>query len=267
MTITNNAKAPPSSGVSQRELLVEAKSVSYRIKDHLILDSVDIAVHRGEIVTLIGTNGAGKSTLIRVLLKLIDPSQGKVYQRTGLRVGYSPQHVHRDPILPLTVRHFLALGGSASLERIRQLLEEVGAGDILDHPVTGISGGELHRVMLARALLREPDLLVLDEPMAGVDAASQSELYSLIGNIRDRYGCGILLVSHDLYMVMAATNIVVCLNHHVCCTGHPQTVITDPGFISVFGQDLSDTLAIYSHSHDHDHSTYRPESETSGRAS
>ena len=260
MSITNNAHAQPSNDVDQRELLVEARSVSYRIGNRQILDSVDISVRRGEIVTLIGTNGAGKSTLIRVLLQLIKPDQGKVIQCPGLRVGYSPQHVHRDPILPLTVRHFLALGESTSLERIRELLEEVGVGNILDHPITGISGGELHRVMLARALLRKPDLLVLDEPMAGVDAASQSELYNLIGDIRDRYDCGILLVSHDLYMVMADTNTVVCLNHHVCCTGHPQNVVTHPGFISVFGQDLSDTLAIYSHSHDHDHSTHHHES-------
>ncbi|MYB34238.1 MAG: ATP-binding cassette domain-containing protein [Gammaproteobacteria bacterium] len=267
MSIIDNDNIQPSGDVDQRELLVEAKSVSYWIGNRQILDSVDISVRRGEIVTLIGTNGAGKSTLIRILLQLIKPDQGKVIQCPGLRVGYSPQHVHRDPILPLTVRHFLALGDSISLERIRELLDEVGVGNILDYPITGISGGELHRVMLARALLRKPDLLVLDEPMAGVDAASQSELYSLIGDIRDRYGCGVLLVSHDLYMVMADTNTVVCLNHHVCCTGHPRTVVTHPGFISVFGQDLSNTLAIYSHSHDHDHSTRCSEPESSDRPS
>ncbi|MCY4149260.1 MAG: metal ABC transporter ATP-binding protein [Gammaproteobacteria bacterium] len=267
MSIVNNASIHPSVDVSQRELLIEARSVSYRIGNRQILDSVDIAVNRGEIVTLIGTNGAGKSTLIRVLLKLIKPDQGSVIQHPGLRVGYSPQHVHRDSILPLTVRHFLALGESISLDQIRELLEEVGVGNILAQPLTGISGGELHRVMLARALLRKPDLLVLDEPMAGVDAASQSELYSLIGDIRDRYGCGILLVSHDLYMVMADTDTVVCLNHHVCCTGHPQTVITHPGFISVFGKDLSNTLAIYSHSHNHDHSNPRPDPEIPDRPS
>ncbi|MCY4218340.1 MAG: ATP-binding cassette domain-containing protein [Gammaproteobacteria bacterium] len=227
--------------------------MSYRIGNYQILDSVDISVHRGEIVTLIGTNGAGKSTLVRILLQLIKPDQGKVIKGLNIRVGYTPQYVHSAPVLPLTVKHFLTLGESASIERIHELLEEVGLGDILNSPITGISGGELHRVMLARALLRKPDLLVLDEPMAGIDVASQNKLYKLIVDIRDRYDCGILLVSHDLYIVMAATNMVVCLNHHICCCGPPQTVITHPGFISVFGQDLSDTLAFYSHRHDHDH--------------
>ncbi len=245
--------------MDQRELLVQAESVSYGIGTYQILDSVDISIYRGDIVTLIGTNGAGKSTLVRILLQLIKPDQGKVTQRSNLRIGYTPQHVHRAPILPLSVKHFLTLGKSTSIERTQELLEEVGAGDILNSPLTEISGGELHRVMLARALLRKPDLLVLDEPMAGVDVASQNKLYKLIGDIRDRYGCGILLVSHDLYIVMAATNMVVCLNHHVCCTGPPQTVITHPGFISMFGQDLSDTLAVYSHKHNHDHSRYLDE--------
>ena len=218
-----------------------------------VLDGVDLAVHAGEIVTLIGLNGAGKSTLVRVLLGLVQPSRGRVVRAPGLRIGYAPQHVHRDPVLPMTVRRFLTLGAPAPRERLDTLLAEVGAGTILDHPMADISGGELHRVLLARALLREPGLLVLDEPLAGVDVTSQSELYRLIASIRDRYGCGVLLVSHDLHLVMAATDTVVCINGHVCCTGHPRVVARDPAFVSLFGAHVASALAIYRHSHDHHH--------------
>ena len=235
------------------ETLVEARGVSVRLGQRNVLESVDLAVHAGEIVTLVGLNGAGKSTLVRVLLGIIPPGSGEVVRAPGLRIGYSPQHVHRDPILPMTVRRFLTLGGPASRDRLREVLDEVGAGAILDHPLAEISGGELHRVLLARALLREPGLLVLDEPLAGVDIASQSELYRLMARIRDRHGCGVLLVSHDLHLVMAETDTVVCLNRHVCCTGHPRTIARHPEFISLFGPHVSDALAIYSHSHDHHH--------------
>ena len=208
--------------LSQAPPLVEARGVSVRFGRRSVLEAVNLTVHAGEIVTLVGLNGAGKSTLIRVLLGIVRPHSGEVVRAPGLRIGYSPQHVHRDPILPMTVRRFLTLGAPASRKRLESLLAEVGAGAILDHPLAEISGGELHRVLLARALLREPGLLVLDEPLAGVDVTSQSELYGLIATIRDRYGCGVLLVSHDLHLVMAETDTVVCLNRHVCCTGHPQ---------------------------------------------
>ena len=233
--------------------LVEARGVSVRFGQRSVLEAVNLAVHAGEIVTLVGLNGAGKSTLLRVLLGIIRPHRGEVVRESGLRIGYSPQHVHRDPILPMTVRRFLTLGAPAPRERLQELLVEVGAGTILDHPLAEISGGELHRVLLARALLREPGLLVLDEPLAGVDVTSQSELYRLIATIRDRYGCGVLLVSHDLHLVMAATDTVVCLNRHVCCTGHPRAITRHPEFISLFGPHVADGLAVYQHSHDHRH--------------
>ena len=171
----------------------------------------------------------------------------------GLRIGYTPQHIQRDPIMPMTVRRFLTLGAPAPRRKLEAMLEEVGAGGVIDDPLAELSGGEMQRVLLARALLRRPDLLVLDEPLAGVDLTSQSDLYRLIAAIRDRYGCGVLLVSHDLHLVMAATDTVVCLNRHVCCTGHPQAVLRDPAFISLYGPHLSDTLAVYRHMHDHRH--------------
>ena len=243
----------PGAGRSRDRPLVEARGVSVRFGRHRVLDAVDLAVHPGEIVTLIGLNGAGKSTLVRVLLGIVRPSRGEARRVPGLRIGYAPQHVHRDPFLPMTVRRFLTLAAPAPPERLAALLEEVGAAAILDRPLASISGGELHRALLARALLREPELLVLDEPLAGVDVTSQSALYQLIATIRDRRGCGVLLVSHDLHLVMAATDTVVCINRHVCCTGHPRTVARDPAFVSLFGPQVASALAVYQHSHDHRH--------------
>ena len=237
----------------QNAALVEAHAVSLHYGPRNVLDSVDLAIHAGEIVTLIGLNGAGKSTLVRVLLGIISPSKGKVIRRPGLRIGYSPQHVHRDPILPMTVCRFLTLGASVTREQAEMSLDEVDAGSILNYPLAEISGGELQRVLLARALLRNPELLVLDEPLAGVDVTGQGELYRLIATIRDRYACGVLLVSHDLHIVMAATDTVVCLNRHVCCTGTPRAIAHDPEFISLFGPDVPHGLAVYPHVHDHHH--------------
>ncbi len=243
----------PSGDASRPVPLVEARGVSVRFRQRNALDAVDLAVHAGEIVTLVGLNGAGKSTLVRVLLGIVRPDRGTVVRAPGLRIGYSPQHVHRDPILPMTVRRFLTLGAPAPRERLEAALDEVGAGAILDFPLAEVSGGEMQRALLARALLREPGLLVLDEPLAGVDVTSQGDLYRLIAKIRDRYGCGVLLVSHDLHLVMAATDTVVCLNRHVCCTGRPEAVLRHPEFISLFGPHLSETLAVYQHLHDHRH--------------
>jgi zinc transport system ATP-binding protein len=218
-----------------------------------ILDRVDIAVHGGEIVTLIGLNGAGKSTLVRSLLGLMDPDDGTVYQRRGLRVGYVPQRMAPEPTLPLTAGRFLTLGGRHGAAKVAEALEEVGVGHRRDVGLTELSGGERRRVMLARALLREPELLVLDEPMSGVDVAGQIELYDLIERLRNSHGCGVLLVSHDLHLVMAATNQVVCLNHHVCCTGQPEAVLQNDEFKALFGDKVSHALAVYHHAHDHRH--------------
>jgi zinc transport system ATP-binding protein len=233
--------------------LIEAHALSVHFRGRAVLDRIDLQVSRGEIVTVIGLNGAGKSTLVRALLGLIAPTGGEVTRQPGLRIGYSPQHLHLDATLPLTVAGFLALGGRASESRLRDTLAEVGVADVLGSQVADISGGELHRVLLARALLRKPDLLVLDEPLAGVDVAGQSELYRLIATIRDRYACGVLLVSHDLHVVMAATDRVVCINHHVCCTGRPEAVTRSPEFVALFGRHVAQGLAVYTHHHDHQH--------------
>ena len=248
MTETAQHRSPGDSGI-----LVAAHGLSVHLRQRTILDRVDLTVSRGEIVTVIGLNGAGKSTLVRALLGLIRPASGRIHRQPGLRIGYSPQHLHLDATLPLSVARFLTLGGRAPRPRQRELLAEVGVAGVLDSQVADISGGELHRVLLARALLRKPDLLVLDEPLAGVDVAGQSELYRLIADIRDRYACGVLMVSHDLHVVMAATDKVVCINHHVCCTGRPESVTRHPEFVALFGPHVAEGLAVYSHHHDHQH--------------
>jgi len=238
---------------ASRKTLIEARAVNLTRGGRLILHDVNLRVSEGEIVTLVGLNGSGKSTLVRVLLGLVAPDHGRVHRRAGLTIGYSPQRLQTDPTLPLTVARFLTLGGPASRAALASVLDEVGAGGLLDTQLADISGGELHRVQLARALLRSPELLVLDEPVAGVDIAGQSDIYRLIANIRDRRGCGVLLVSHDLHLVMADTDTVACLNHHICCTGRPESVTRHPEFVSLFGRQAAETLALYAHHHDHAH--------------
>lgn len=232
--------------------LLRLQGVSVRFDGRDTLDAVDLRVRPGEIVTLIGPNGAGKTTLVRVVLGLLTPDRGTVWRKPRLRIGYMPQKLQVDPTLPLSVQRFLRLVPGVTTVMARAALEEVGAAQVLDHPLQKISGGELQRVLLARALLRKPELLVLDEPVQGVDVAGQAALYRLIGRLRERYGCGVLMVSHDLHLVMSATDQVVCLNRHVCCSGHPEQVSGDPAFVELFGRDARG-LAIYQHRHDHAH--------------
>jgi zinc transport system ATP-binding protein len=237
-------------------VLAEANGVDLAYGGNPVLDHVDLTVHEGEIVTLIGPNGSGKSSLVRLVLGLLEPDRGRVFLRPGLRIGYMPQRLVIDDALPLSVDRFLRLGGGTATRKARlAALGEVAVDRLADSPIQKISGGEMQRVLLARALLREPDLLVLDEPAQGVDMTGQADLFKLITGIRDRRGCGVLMVSHDLHLVMASTDTVVCLNHHVCCTGHPETVTRHPAYIELFGPLAMGELAVYTHRHDHHHGT------------
>ena len=234
--------------------LVEVTGVDLKLGGNAVLSGVSLTAREGEIVTLIGPNGSGKSTLVRVVLGLLEPDRGRVYMRPGTRVGYMPQRVVIDETLPLTVGRFLSLGAArGAVAQPRATLDEVGIADLVERPIQRLSGGEMQRVLLARALLREPDLLVLDEPVQGVDVTGQGELFDLITRIRDRRGCGVLMVSHDLHLVMASTDTVVCLNHHVCCTGRPEAVSRHPAYLALFGPLAERGLAVYTHQHDHRH--------------
>jgi len=229
--------------------LIQVQHATYREGGRLILEDIHLTLNKGEIVSVIGPNGAGKTTLIKMMIGLLAPTEGHIERKASLKIGYMPQHIHIDPIFPLTVLRFLSLGQIAPIDGV---IHEVGIDALLAKPLQALSGGEMQRVLLARALLRQPELLVLDEPAQGVDLIGQGELYDLIARIRDRYGCGILLVSHDLNVVMAQTDIVVCLNQHVCCKGHPEQVSQDPAFTALFGA-IAGNLAIYTHRHDHHH--------------
>jgi zinc transport system ATP-binding protein len=231
--------------------LLSLADVGVAFGRRVALSDVSLALAPGEILTIIGPNGAGKTTLLRVLLGLQRADHGRVQRRSGLRIGYVPQRFAIDETLPLSVRRFLSLVPGAKRE-ITEALAEVGASHTLGLPLQTLSGGELQRVLLARALLREPELLVLDEPAQGVDITGQAELFALIRRIRDATGCGVLLVSHDLHLVMAATDRVICLNHHVCCSGHPEAVSRDPAYRALFGAAV-DGFALYAHHHDHRH--------------
>lgn len=250
MLFATNQKSPSSQPLPS---LMEARGVGLVLGGRRILRDVDLRIEPGQITTLIGPNGAGKTSLLRVLLGLVPPTEGVLHRRRGLRIGYMPQRIAVDEILPITVRRFLSLGRRVPRERLQAALREVGVGRLLDQPVQSVSGGEMQRILLARALLREPHLLVLDEPAQGVDVSGQGEVFQLIASLRDRYGCGVLMVSHELHLVMAAADSVVCLNRHVCCTGHPEAVSRDPAYRRLFGDSMPPGVAFYPHHHDHHH--------------
>ncbi len=233
--------------------LIEVRGVSFRSGQLSLLQSVDLVVGPREIVSLVGPNGAGKTTLLRVMLGGLAPSSGEVRKRPGLTIGYVPQRLQADPILPITLHRMLTLGQRPNPGTLAEIMAETGIQRLGHSLLHELSGGELQRALLARALLRAPDLLILDEPTQGIDFNGQLELYHLIEQVRDRRGCGILLVSHDLHLVMRATDRVVCLNRHVCCSGRPESVSRDPAYRQLFGPAAAAGLAIYSHHHNHVH--------------
>ncbi|MDD7804866.1 MAG: zinc ABC transporter ATP-binding protein ZnuC [Endozoicomonas sp. (ex Botrylloides leachii)] len=231
--------------------LVSLKNIAFDIEGRSILKNISFDIQQGEIITLIGPNGAGKTTLIKIILGLQKPSSGERSLRKKLTIGYMPQKLHIDNSMPLTVKRFLSLAGDKLLD-IQSALARTGVTHVINSPVQTISGGEMQRVLLARALLSRPDLLVLDEPVQGVDITGQRELYNLITQIRDEDHCSVLMVSHDLHLVMASTDSVICINKHICCSGHPQVVKKHPAYLNLFGLEATE-MAIYTHQHDHKH--------------
>lgn len=235
------------------ERLIHLEGMGVESGHRWLVQNVDLDVHRGEIVTLIGPNGSGKSTTARVVTGVLKPSVGRVDRLAGLRIGYVPQKLNVDRTLPLTVRRLMNLTGTYERAEIEHILEEVGAAHLADSEVQSLSGGEFQRALLARAIISRPDLLVLDEPVQGVDFAGEVALYELIGRLREEYQCGVLLISHDLHVVMAETDTVICLNGHVCCRGTPELVLQSDEYKQLFGPRAAQTLAIYQHHHDHTH--------------
>lgn len=219
-----------------------------------ILQDVRLEVVPGRITTLVGNNGAGKTTLLRVVVGLTHTAAGRVWRAPQVRIGYVPQHFSVDANLPITARRFMALSGRANAARWQEVVADTGVEELLDQPLQGLSGGEMRRILLARALLQHPSVLALDEPAAGLDGRSQGALYRLIGTLRQRYGCAVVIISHDLNLVMAASDEVLCLEHgRIACRGAPASVIEHPEYQKLFGSHLGPDTGVFPHDH-HDHS-------------
>ncbi len=240
---------------------IESHNLSFSYGTLPVLENVSFSVPKGSYTALIGANGAGKSTLLKLLLGELTPTSGSLSLlgqpirsfRDWPRIGYVPQKLYLDTTLPLTVNRFLRLRPGTHKEDILPALKRVQAGHLINAPMQKLSGGETQRVLLARALLNRPQLLVLDEPTQGVDVNGQVALYDLIDQLRRELDCGVLMVSHDLHLVMAKTDEVLCLNHHICCSGTPEVVSLHPEFISMFGPRGAEQLGIYRHHHNHRH--------------
>ncbi|KAA3529260.1 ATP-binding cassette domain-containing protein [Agrobacterium tumefaciens] len=236
-----------------KEILVSLSNAGVQRNGRWLVRGVEFSVSKGEIVTLIGPNGSGKSTSAKMAIGVLKPSEGAVSRIAGLRVGYVPQKLSVDWTMPLSVRRLMTLTGPLPAREIGAALNATGIAHLANAEVQHLSGGEFQRALLARAIARKPDLLVLDEPVQGVDFSGEIALYDLIKNIRNSNNCGILLISHDLHVVMAETDTVICLNGHVCCRGTPQAVSQSPEYMRLFGGSAAKSLAVYSHHHDHTH--------------
>lgn len=237
--------------------LVKCKNLSVSFGKNEVLKNISFAVKKKEVVTIIGPNGSGKTTLIKTICGVQDPTSGEVKKKDNIVIGYMPQKLVIDRVLPLTVRRFLRLNGRSrklrNIEDVVAMARKLDILHLLKSQIHNISGGEMQRVMLARTLLLEPDLIVLDEATQGLDINGQAEFYRLIAKINAENECGIIMVSHDLHMVMAATNRVICLNKHICCEGVPEDINRHPEYIALFGKKMADDVALYTHNHDHKH--------------
>jgi zinc transport system ATP-binding protein len=233
-------------------VLVEAQGLGVTLGGHRVLRDVDLAIRAGEIVTIVGPNGSGKSTLLRLLIGAEPPGEGRVLKAPGLRIGYVPQRLAIDRTLPITVDGLLSLAGGDASARA-EVLDHVGIPGLGGRQLAALSGGQFQRALLAQAVMRRPQLLVLDEATQGLDQAGEARFYRLIERLRTDLGCGVLMVSHDLHVVMAASDRVICLNGHVCCEGTPTVVSAAPEYRALFGHGTQGALALYRHDHDHEH--------------
>ena len=233
--------------------LISTQKIGVRYGNAHILRGINFSIDRGEIVTVVGPNGSGKSTLLRVLIGAELPSEGTVHRDHTLGIGYVPQYLTIDHTMPMTVMRFLALSATTNRSQNIIMLNRLGISDQAVLQMADLSGGEFQRVLLAQALLGEPDILVLDEPTQGLDQPAVASFYHLIDEVRKELGCAVLLVSHDLHVVMRKSDRVICLNGHICCEGTPTAVSAAPEYRALFDLDAEGALALYRHDHDHLH--------------
>jgi zinc transport system ATP-binding protein len=232
-------------------MLIKINALNVQYGGKKVLQNLDLYLTKREIVTIVGPNGSGKTTLFKAIIGTAPISSGKVKLKPNLKIGYVPQQLNIDGSLPLTVSRFLQIAQSNDEKSLKEALEMVGIEDILKAQISKLSGGQMQRVLLARAIINQPDVLLLDEATRGLDQPGAAAFYRLIENIRKDTGCAVLMISHDLHVVMAASDRVICLNGHICCEGAPQTVATSPQYKALFGTDVDGAFGLYQHSHNH----------------
>jgi zinc transport system ATP-binding protein len=233
--------------------LINLEDVGVTLGGRQVLSGVRFTIDRGEIVTIVGPNGSGKSTLLRTIVGAVQPTSGRVTRAKGLTIGYVPQTLHIDPTMPLTVRRFMNLPRGTSSAALTDALKEAGVAELADAQMSALSGGQFQRVLLARALIAKPDLLILDEATQGLDQPGSAAFYRKVEEVRTTFECAVLMVSHELHVVMAASDRVICLNGHICCEGAPEQVAQAEEYRALFGPGTQGALALYRHEHDHSH--------------
>jgi len=233
--------------------LISAKNVSVLKNQKSILENIDIQINKKDFITIIGPNGAGKTMLLKCLMGFYKPTSGMIERKEKLKIGYMPQSINVINTMPMTVKGFITVKKKYDDLSLHKVITEVNLGEIVNKQLSVLSGGEMQRVLLARSLLNNPDLLILDEPAQNLDISGQLNFYKLIQEIYSKRDISILMISHDLHLVMVSTKKVLCLYKHICCSGAPQQIAKDPEFLSMFGKDMANMMSIYQHSHDHDH--------------
>ena len=235
------------------DALITLNNISLSHNGKNVLDDVSFKLHEGEFITLIGPNGAGKSSLIKVLLGVIKQDSGDITYTDNIRLGYTPQTFSANPFIQISVKDFLTLNQKLDSEFMLKTFELTGIKDLLKSPLKNLSGGELQKVLLTRALLNKPNVLILDEPAQNLDVDGQMQLYKLIQDIHQQQNCAVLMVSHDLHRVMKESTQVLCLYHHICCEGLPESILKDEKFNDLFADQINDLMATYEHHHNHHH--------------
>ena len=233
--------------------LVNLNKLTVAYSGVVALKNVSFQIDAGEIVTIVGPNGSGKTSLLKAIIGAVVPQEGNVDVKSGLKIGYVPQRLNLDPTLPISVGRFMKLSENVSKKECQRALERAGVAAIMAKQMSELSGGQLQRVLLAKALLGSPEMLLLDEATQGLDQPGAAEFYKQIEKLREETGCAILMISHDLHVVMSASDRVICLNGHICCSGTPQAVAATPEYKELFGADTDGALALYRHNHDHKH--------------